>query len=211
MDETKKTKPFLLAIAGGTASGKGLFAKMLSEKFPGESAIVCMDMYYKDQSHLPLAERFAANMDCPEALDLELFRRHLGQLRAGTAVEVPVYEFSDHTRASQKFPPTGGQKLIIIEGLLTLADPSLLPYYDLKIFLEADADLRLARRLLRDLKDKRYETPEESINQYLTSARPNHKIYVEPQKAVADLVIDWNEINLPALENIVLAIRQKLV
>lgn len=204
--ETKK--PFVIGIAGGTASGKGTFAKMLADKFPKQSTVVGLDNYYQDLSSLPRAERFEKNVDSPPAFDFDLAYEHLQKLLAGETVQGPKYDYYTRTRTLNAIPYTLNT-LLIVEGLLSLYDPRFLKLYDLKIYLEADADLRLARRILRDIREKRHETLEYSINQYLTSARPNHKIYVEPQKEKADLIVDWNETNNEALNQVVEIIKQR--
>lgn len=207
--KSESPRPFVIGIAGGTASGKGTFATMLAGKFPNQATVVGLDNYYQDQADIPFPERLKTNVDNPAAFDFALAYEHLQKLRRGEAVSGPKYDYTTRTRALNAIPYTP-DALLIVEGLLALYDPRLLQLYNLKIYLEAAADLRLARRILRDLREKRHETLEYSVNQYLTSARPAHKLYVEPQKAKADLVIDWNEINLPALEKTAQIIRDKI-
>lgn len=200
---------YTIALAGGTGSGKGFFARRLSEKFPTQATIIPMDMYYKDESSLPLAERINTNVDNPEAFDFDQLLKDLLDLRKGQSVNQPIYDYEKRVRLNQtsKIEP---KPLLIVEGLLALSDQRLNDLYDLKIYLEVDPDLRLARRLLRDLKDKRHETLHYSINQYLTSARPSHKIFVEPQKVKADIVIDWSDFNQPAFDQVVDIIQREL-
>ena len=150
------------------------------------------DMYYKDQSHLPLQERFRQNMDQPEAFDNQLLISHLKKLSLGGDIEAPIYDFTDHTR-KEKTGHLKAKPVIVVEGLLIFSSSKLRSFFDLKIFLEADADLRVCRRVLRDVAERRDGSAKAAIEQYLFSARPMDKVYVAPQKEYADLVINWNE------------------
>lgn len=191
----------MIGLAGGTASGKGTFAKMLADQFPHPVTLLGLDNYYQDQSAVPLPERLRTNVDNPTAFDFALAYEHLQKLRRGEEVFGPRYDYTTRTRQPNavRYTPS---PLLVVEGLLALHDPRLRQLYDLKVYLEAEADLRLARRILRDIKEKRHETLEYSVNQYLTSARPAHQLYVEPQKNRADLVINWNEINPEAVAKV---------
>lgn len=193
---------FVVAVTGGTGSGKGYFARHLSERFPGQATVISMDMYYRDQSTIPFPERLKTNVDNPDAFDFEKLVNDLVALRNGKTADQPVYDYEKRIRLPQttRLEP---HPLLIVEGLLALHQSGLNKLYDLKIYLEVDSDLRLARRLLRDIREKRHETLDYSINQYLTSARPQHKIFVEPQKESADTVINWNEFNQPSFDQVV--------
>lgn len=187
---TKKTIPFIIAIAGGTGSGKTYIAKKLHAIDPKNVVIVSHDRYYKDRSDKPLEERKGLNYDEPAALDNELFHTHLEQLKAGEAIEMPQYDFSTHTRTREtdKVSPA---PVMIIEGILILTDPEIRKFFDLTIFVDIDDDIRLARRLTRDV-GKRDRTFQESLNQYLISAQPMHDKYVKPGEDYADLIINNN-------------------
>ncbi|MEK7611448.1 MAG: uridine kinase [Patescibacteria group bacterium] len=193
---------FVVAVTGGTGSGKGYFARHLAERFPGQATVISMDMYYRDQSAVPFPERLETNVDNPKAFDFDKLAKDVAALRNNQPAEEPVYDYEQRIRLPQttRLEP---RPLLIVEGLLALHQKDLNETYDLKVYLETDADLRLARRLLRDIREKRHETLDYSINQYLTSARPSHKIFVEPQKKTADLVIDWNEFNQSAFDQVV--------
>jgi len=180
----------MIAIAGGTGSGKTYIAKKLQEVNLQDIIIVSHDHYYKDQSHIPFKDRKKVNYDEPAALDNQLFLEHLRALKNGQSIEMPQYDFSTHTRKTgtrKVFPAP----IIIIEGILILTEPEIRDMFDLTIFIEIDADLRLARRLERDV-GERDRTFRESINQYLISAQPMHNKYVEPGKDEADLIINNN-------------------
>lgn len=200
---------FVIAITGGTGSGKGHFARHLAEKFPAKATVVSMDMYYRDQSTLPLPERQKTNVDNPDAFDFDKLAKDVYSLKSGETAEQPVYDYKQRVRIA-KTTRLEPRPLLIVEGILALHQVGLNELYNLKIFLEVDADLRLARRLLRDLREKRHETLDYAINQYLTSARPQHKIFVEPQKKSADLVINWNEFNQSAFEQVVGIIKKEI-
>lgn len=180
----------MIAIAGGTGSGKTYIAKKLQEVNPQNIIIVSHDHYYKDQSHIPIEDRKKVNYDEPAALDNQLFLNHLKSLKNGQSIEMPQYDFSTHTRIKETMTvsPT---PIIIVEGILILTEPEIKDMFDLTIFIEIDADLRLARRLERDI-GERDRTFRESINQYLISAQPMHDKYVEPGKDEADLIINNN-------------------
>ncbi len=180
----------MIAIAGGTGSGKTYIAKKLQEVDPQNIIIVSHDHYYKDQSHIPIEDRKKVNYDEPAALDNQLFLDHLKSLKNGQSIEMPQYDFSTHTRIKETMTvsPT---PIIIVEGILILTEPEIKDTFDLTIFIEIDADLRLARRLERDV-GERDRTFRESINQYLISAQPMHNKYVEPGKDEADLIINNN-------------------
>lgn len=153
--------------------------------------MLASDMYYKDQSDLPLQERFAQNMDCPEAFDNQHLVSDIERLASGEAINGPVYDFTDHTR-KEETQPLEAKPIIIVEGLLIFVLSELRDLFDYKVFLEVDADLRVCRRVLRDVAERRDGSVEAAIRQYLLSARPMDKIYVVPQKKYADEVFNWN-------------------
>ncbi|OGB74875.1 uridine kinase [candidate division Kazan bacterium RIFCSPHIGHO2_01_FULL_49_10] len=188
MDEP--IKPFLIAVAGGTGSGKTYIARKLQAIDPARISIVSHDNYYKDRSSVPIGDRKKLNYDEPAALDNDLFIEQLKQLRKGIGVDMPQYDFSTHTRR-QDTTPFSPTPIIIIEGILILENADIRHLFDLKIFIDVDADIRLARRLERDV-GERDRTFQESINQYLVSAQPMYDLYVEPGKDFADLIVQNN-------------------
>jgi len=203
-------KPLIIAIAGGTGSGKSTFAQLLKEKVPIGTVIVSQDMYYKDQSSLPLEERLLSNMDTPEALDINLLCQDLKLLLEEKPIHRPTYNFSDHTRSVETvaIPPT---PVVIIEGIFAFATEQLRWLTGLEIYLEVDDDLRLARRIMRDVREKRNGSLEGALNQYLTSARPMHKMFVEPQRVWADIIINWNDRKPDAVDVVAAKIKQHLI
>ena len=181
--------PFIIAIGGGTGSGKTTLAQGLAERHAELGvAVVEQDCYYKDRSHLSEEARSLINYDEPSALDHDLLFQHFDQLAKGLAVEKPRYCFASHTRSAEvdQVPPT---PIIILEGLFALWDARLRALTGLKIYVDADADLRLIRRLRRDVVE-RGRTVESVTVQYLSSVRPMHRLHIEPTKAHADLVLD---------------------
>lgn len=202
-------KPFLIGIAGGTGSGKSTFAKMVAKKFHHQVLILSQDMYYKDQGDQPLPERKKANMDCPDALDNALLFEHLQKLQSNQEIDAPVYNFAKHIR-SHEIKHLKPKKVIILEGLLALAIKKLRNLFDLKIYIEVDSDLRLARRILRDVREGREKSSTGSIKQYLSSAYPMHRRYVDPQKKYADLIVPWDNMGYEAVETVVARIEGEL-
>lgn len=205
----KSKSVFIIGIVGATGSGKSMFSRMLADKFSDKVVRISSDMYYKDQSNLPLAERLLSNMDQPNAIDFPLLVKHLKMLIQGKCIEQPIYDFAAHKRKA-KTTHIEPKAVIIVEGLLILADKNLRDFFDLKIYIEVDDDLRLARRIKRDVEEKRSKTLEAAINQYLISARPMHKIYVEPQKDLANIIIPWNNMDQEAIDTIAARIREML-
>ncbi|OGB74456.1 uridine kinase [candidate division Kazan bacterium RBG_13_50_9] len=180
----------MIAIAGGTGSGKTYVAKKLQEADSKNVIIISHDHYYKDRSDVPLGKRKELNYDEPAALDNALFLEHLKKFKAGQPVDIPQYDFGTHTRRAEtrRVEP---KPVIIVEGILILTDPAIRALFDLTLFVEVDADIRLARRLARDV-GERDRSFQESLNQYLVSAQPMYDRYVEPGKDYADLIINNN-------------------
>ena len=205
---TKKSV-FIIGIVGATGSGKSMFAKMLSDRFAGKVVHIASDMYYKDQSDEPLAKRIISNMDRPQAIDFSLLVKHLKKLSKGESIQQPIYDFAKHIR-KEKTVVVKPKSVIIIEGLLILAEKRLRDFFDLKIYLDVDDDLRLARRIKRDVKEKRNKSLEAAIEQYMISARPMYKLYVEPQKDLANIIIPWNKMDQEAVDTVSARIREML-
>lgn len=192
----------MLGIAGGTGSGKTTIASRIAEAVPASDVTVIEhDAYYRDLSHLPLPARHARNFDHPDALDTELLIQQLADLRAGSAIEVPAYDFATHTRRAnaRTVRPT---PLVVVEGILVLAEPRLRALFDLKIYVDTDADMRLLRRLQRDI-EERGRSFESVREQYYGSVRPMHLQFVEPSKRWADVIVPEGGDNRAAIELLV--------
>ena len=199
----------ILGIAGGSASGKTTVTKKIFEALPGEPiAKLDMDSYYKDLSHLPFEDRKKVNFDHPDAVDNDLLSEHIDGLKQGRAVDKPVYSFREHTRVDETERENPG-RIIIVEGILVLTTDELRSRMDVKIFVEADDDVRFIRRLMRDVKD-RGRTIESIVDQYMNTVRPMHLTFVEPSKRYADVIIPSSGPNDVAIGMIVAAIRQQL-
>src|SRR5678815_4482419 len=181
-------RPLVVGIAGGTGSGKTTVAHRLAGAMPpGRCAMIEHDAYYRDQGHLAPDERAAINYDHPSALESALLAEHLRELRAGRAVEVPIYDFATHTRRRDT-RTVAPARVILVEGILVFAEPALREQMDIKIFVDTDADIRLMRRIRRDL-EERGRTFQSVRDQYHATVRPMHLEYVEPSKRWADLII----------------------
>lgn len=195
-------RPIVIGVSGGTGSGKTTVVQAILERVGAERiAFIQHDSYYRDQSHLPLEERARVNFDHPDSLETELLVQHVRQLLAGQAVEVPVYDFTTHTRTrrTQRVEP---RRVILVEGILIFAEPALRDLMDVKIYVDTDADIRFIRRLQRDIAE-RGRTMESVIEQYLTTVRPMHLEFVEPSKRYADVIIPEGGFNVVALDMVV--------
>ena len=177
----------IIGIAGGTGSGKSTFTNRLKNEFGDQVAVVYHDNYYKLQD-IPFEERKKVNYDHPDALETDLMIEHLKLLKAGQAIDCPVYDYSIHNR-SDKTLHIEPKKIIIVEGILLLADPRVRDLIDIKVFVEADADERILRRIVRDVKERGRDL-DNIVQQYLTTVKPMHYLYVEPTKARADIIIN---------------------
>ncbi|MBW8348198.1 uridine kinase [Bacillus sp. IITD106] len=181
-------KPVIIGVAGGSGSGKTSVTNSIYETFKGHSILVIeQDYYYKDQGHLPMEERLKTNYDHPLAFDNELLYEHLEKLLRYEAIKKPVYDYSLHTR-SDKTILVEPKDVIIIEGILVLEDERLRNLMDIKIFVDTDADLRIIRRLIRDM-EERGRSFDSVISQYLNVVRPMHNQFIEPTKRYADIII----------------------
>jgi uridine kinase len=196
----------VIGVAGGTGSGKTTIAREILNRAGTENiALIQHDAYYKDLSNLPFAQRAMRNFDHPDALDNELLIAHLQQLKAGRPIEIPVYDFTTHSRTAQthRVTPHG---VILLEGILILADEALRRLMDVKIFVDTDADIRFIRRLERDISE-RGRTMESVIRQYLATVRPMHEEFVEPSKRYADVIIPEGGFNEVAMDLIAARIK----
>ena len=190
----------LIGIAGGTGSGKTTLTRHLKEHFGQEVTVISHDNYYKRQDGKTYEERAKVNYDHPSAFDTDLLIEHLRQLKAGHSIQCPVYSYSDHNRTDRTVEifPT---KAIIVEGILIFQNPTLRDMFDIKIFVETDADVRILRRALRDV-EERGRSLESVVTQYLTTVKPMHEQFVEPTRKYADIIVLEGGHNLVALDMI---------
>ena len=189
-----------IGVAGGTGSGKTTLTRHLKEHFGDSVTVISHDSYYKLQEGLTYEERVRQNYDHPDAFDTELLLHHLRELKAGRSIQCPVYSFTDYNRTDQTVE-IAPAKVVIVEGILIFQDPALREMFDIKIFVEADADVRILRRCLRDVED-RGRTLQSVVKQYLTTTKPMHEQFVEPSRKYADIVVLEGGRNPVALEMI---------
>jgi uridine kinase len=200
-------RPFLIGVAGGTCSGKTTVGERLTELAGAEYlALIKLDAYYIDRTHQEFAVRAAANYDHPDAFDWPLLNDHLAALVAGASVPVPVYDYTIHNRSAEVLW-VHPARIIVVEGILVLFEPTLRERFDLKVFVDTDADLRLIRRLKRDV-EERGRTVESIVNQYLTTVRPSHEQFIEPSKRHADVIFPEGGLNEPALDVLLARVRE---
>ena len=178
----------IIGIAGGTGSGKSTFTNRLRDRFGDNITVIYHDNYYKRHDDIPFEERKKLNYDHPDALETDLLIEHIKRLLNCESIECPVYDYTVHNR-SDKTVRIDPRKIILIEGILLLADPRLRSLLDIKIYVEADADERILRRILRDVKERGRDI-DNIVEQYLTTVKPMHYLYVEPTRATADIVIN---------------------
>lgn len=188
----------IIGIAGGTGSGKTTVVEQIIEELPeGEVCVISQDSYYLDTSHLSMEERIKINFDHPKAIDFELLAEHLKQLRAGQSIEQPIYSFTDHNRTGETLT-TLPKKVVIVEGILILTNKRIRDMLDIKLFVHADSDERLMRRINRDIRD-RGRNIEEVLDRYKTTLKPMHQQFIEPTKEFADIIIPTNRYNTVAV------------
>jgi len=206
---TVSNRPIVVGVAGGTGSGKTTVVKEIMKGLDTHDVLVIQhDSYYKDRSHLSPEKRADINYDHPDALETSLLIAHLKQLLAGQPIEVPIYDFGTHTRKTdcQRARPC---KVIVVEGILILADPELRKLFDIKVFVDTDADIRFIRRMERDISE-RARTRESVVKQYVDSVRPMHLEFVEPSKRYADVIIPEGGHNSVAVDMLITKIRSVL-
>ncbi|MDC7717074.1 uridine kinase [Vogesella sp. DC21W] len=190
--------PFIIGVAGGSGSGKTTVTRKVLETIGTEmAAVIVQDYYYRDQSHLTFEQRLSTNYDHPHAFDWPLLIEHIDDLRNGRAIEMPVYDFSNHTRAEETVTLQPAP-VIVIEGLFPLYDAALREMMSLKIFVDTDPDVRFIRRLKRDIAE-RGRTTDNVIEQYLGTVRPMHNQFIEPTKRFADVILPHGA-NDPAVD-----------
>ena len=189
-----------IGIAGGTGSGKTTLTEHIKKKFGDEVSVLYHDNYYKAQDGVPFEVRCRQNYDHPDAFETDLMVRHIKALKTGVAIHCPVYSYSEHNRTAQtqEISPTS---VVIVEGLLIFQNPELRELMDIKIFVDTDADVRILRRILRDVQE-RGRTIESVVEQYLTTVKPMHEQFIEPSKRFADLIVPEGGHNLVALDMI---------
>ena len=197
-----------IGIAGGTGSGKTTITKRIMERFGGNVSVVNHDNYYKAHDEMTYEERCKLNYDHPDAFENDLMIEHLKQLKAGKSVRCPVYDYTVHNRSKETILIKPA-KVIIVEGILILADKQLCDEMDIRVFVDTDADVRILRRIVRDVK-KRERTLESVIDQYLTTVKPMHEAFVEPSKKNAHVIIPEGGRNQVALDMVIGRIRQHL-
>lgn len=195
-------EPIIIGIAGGTGSGKTTLARKLYEYVgPGKAVMISHDAYYKRHDNMPYEERCKLNYDHPDSIETDLMIQHLQMLKEGKSVDVPVYDYTVHNR-SDKVVHISPAPIIIVEGILLFSDPVLCDQMNMKIFVDTDADVRILRRIRRDV-NKRGRSLESVIKQYLDTVKPMHEQFVEPSKRRADLIVPEGGKNQKAL-NIIL-------
>ena len=198
----KHPDPLVIGIAGGSGSGKTTVAQAILERVGSDRiAFLQHDSYYKDLRGLPPAQRNEFNFDHPNSLETDLLVRHIAALRNGKPVEVPIYDFSTDSRTARTFT-VQPRNVILVEGILIFAEPALRKVFDIKIFVDTDADLRFIRRLERDIHE-RGRTTDSVVKQYLHTVRPMHLEFVEPSKRYADIIIPEGGHNAAALDMVV--------
>ncbi len=198
----------IIGIAGGTGSGKTTLTRKLKEEFGPDVSVLNHDSYYKAHDDMPYEERCRLNYDHPDSFDTELMLRHLRELRAGRAVRSPVYDYTVHNRSDKTVEVTPA-RVVIVEGILIFADPALRALMDVKIFVDTDADVRILRRLVRDVKE-RGRSLDSVVSQYLDTVKPMHEAFVEPSKKYADIIVPQGGRNLVAFQMIVERIRRHM-
>lgn len=192
-------KPIVIGVTGGSGSGKSSVSQQILEAFsPNCVLMMQQDNYYKDQSHLPFEERLNTNYDHPNAFDNDLFVEHIERLIQGETIDKPIYDFANHTR-SQTVVQEHPRQVMLIEGILVLDDARLRDLMDIKVYVDTDDDVRLARRIRRDIQE-RGRTLDSVIDQYLNVVKPMHLQFIEPTKRYADVIVPEGGYNQVAID-----------
>ena len=178
----------MIGIAGGTGSGKSTFTNKIKERFGDDVTVIYHDNYYRRRDEMTYEERTKVNYDHPSSLETDLLIEHLKMLKMGKSVECPIYDFTQHNRSNKTYT-IHPSKVFLIEGILIFSDERLRDLFDIKVFVEADADERILRRIVRDVKERGRDI-DNIMEQYLTTVKPMHSLYVEPTKTTADIIIN---------------------
>lgn len=199
----------IIGIAGGTGSGKTTVVNQIIEELKNEEVdVISQDHYYQDLSHLNMEERVKTNFDHPKSIDFDLLVKHLQELREGKTIHQPVYSFKEHNRTSETVK-TEPRKVVIVEGILILTNPEIRKMFDIKIYVHADSDERLIRRLKRDI-NERGRNLNEVLWRYQTTLKPMHQQFIEPTKEFADIIIPTNRYNTVAVDIVQTIIKDRL-
>ncbi|WP_299123409.1 uridine kinase [Winogradskyella sp. R77965] len=199
----------IIGIAGGTGCGKTTVVNTILNELPeGEVGVISQDSYYKDTSHLSYDERVKINFDHPRSIDFELLETHLKELKKGNSISQPVYSFVKHNRTGDTIT-TKPRKVMIVEGILILSHAEIRDLFDIKIFVHADSDERLIRRLKRDITERGRDI-NEVLNRYQTTLKPMHQQFIEPMKEYADIIIPNNKYNTVAVDIVKTIINERL-
>ena len=199
----------IIGITGGTGSGKTTVAKALNAELgPDNITLISQDSYYRDNYHLPFEERTRINYDHPDAFEDELLLKHLKLLRNGEVIAIPVYDFTTHLRTQQSIL-VEPRPVIVVEGILILNEPELRNAFDIKVYVDTDADTRVIRRIIRDIQD-RGRSLESVCDQYLNTVKPMHEAFIEPSKRYADIIIPEGGHNTVALSLLVSRVERHL-
>lgn len=200
----------IIGIAGGTGSGKTTVVNQIIEELSrDEVEVISQDSYYMDTSHLTFEQRTQINFDHPKSIDFDLLVSHLKELKRGHSVEQPVYSFVQHNRTNETIT-THPRKVMIVEGILILSNPELRKMFDIKIFVHADSDERLVRRLRRDIAERGRDLAE-VLERYTSTLKPMHQQFIEPTKEFADIIIPTNRYNTVAVDIVQTIIKHRLV
>lgn len=199
----------IIGIAGGTGSGKTTVVRQILDELKNDEVdVISQDSYYKDTSHLPYEERVKINFDHPKSIDFELLFDHLKELKEGKSIEEPLYSFQEHNRTGET-RTIHPRKVLIVEGILILTHPEVRDMFDIKIYVHADSDERLIRRLKRDITERGRDL-DEVLWRYQTTLKPMHQQFIEPTKEFADLIIPTNRYNTVAVDIVQTIIKERL-